>query len=82
MVPVNKKVSDIDLLKVIYGYVVAFGWAPSVQDIIDKTSISSKATVVRRFNELEEYGYLERLHGQPRALRLTVKGREMVTGKL
>ena len=80
MITPKRKVSDIEFLRVIRNYVQENAWAPSVEDIIERTPIHSKATVVQRFNLLEEQGYIERLHGQPRAIRLTPKGSEMAMG--
>lgn len=78
----DKKITDIELLKMIYRYVSAFGWAPSVQDIIDKTQLSSKSSVTSRLDKLEDFGLIKRGHNQSRALCLTGKGRLLVTGEL
>lgn len=82
MITPKQKVSDIEFLRVIRNYVLENTWAPSIEDIIKRTSIHSKATVFQRLNLLEEQGYIERLHGQPRAIRLTSKGSEMVLGSM
>lgn len=75
------KITDIDLLRVIAEYVEENTWAPSVRDIIERTPLTSKATVFDRFNQLEKFGFIERKHGQARAIRLTERGRLVIAGK-
>ena len=76
----KRKVTDIQLLKCIYQYTAAFGWAPSVEEIGLKVGFTSKATVFKRLEKLEESGFIKRMKNTPRALSLTATGREVATG--
>ena len=51
---VNKEVFEI-----IKKYVEENGISPSVQDIVNRSSFSSKSTALIAINELEEKGYLK-----------------------
>ncbi|VDG33356.1 LexA family transcriptional regulator [Lactobacillus heilongjiangensis] [Lactiplantibacillus mudanjiangensis] len=77
---IRRKVTDLQILNCIYQYTVAFGWAPSIEEIGRKTGLTSKGTVFIRLEKLEEAGFIKRMKNTPRALSLTATGRELATG--
>lgn len=59
------------VLDYVSGYIKTNGFAPTYQEIMDGTGIKSKSTVFRQINNLEADGYIQRVYGSSRAMRVT-----------
>jgi len=59
-----------EVLAFVRGYIKAHGYPPSVQDIIDGTSVTSTSVVSYYLEGLSEMGYIERRANTARAIRV------------
>lgn len=59
------------VLDYVSGYIKTNGFAPTYQEIMDGTGIKSKSTVFRQISNLEADGYIQRVYGSSRAMRVT-----------
>lgn len=60
-----------EVFTAIYAYMVGNGISPSMRDIMVLTGIPSTSSVYNHLNKLEERGWISRIPGVPRSIRLT-----------
>lgn len=58
------------ILRFIEKYQKEYGWAPSIREICRETKIESTATVHVYLKKLEKEGFIQRMSGAPRAIKL------------
>lgn len=61
------------VLLAIRSYILTYGFPPSYRNIMEDAGITSSSVVRHYLLGLERRGYLERMEGCPRAMRLTDK---------
>lgn len=70
---------QLEVLRMVADYIDEHGWPPSVRDLMRGSGCTSPGPVQVHLNALEWHGLIVRGHG-PRALRITDKGRELLSG--
>lgn len=76
--PRNTSSKQMAVLKYIHTQVVAHGYPPTVREICSAVDLSSTSTVHGHINRLIKKGYLQKDPSKPRALEITVAGREVL----
>ncbi|MFK5676375.1 transcriptional repressor LexA [Ligilactobacillus sp. LYQ60] len=74
--PTEKR--QIAVLRYIYDHVNKQGYPPTVREICQAVSLSSTSTVHGHLARLEKKGYLQRDPTKPRAIEVTVAGKEVL----
>lgn len=67
------------ILTFIVSYMAENTWAPTVREIGAGVGLASPATVTRYLHRLDRKGFIVMLPMSPRALRLTDKGKRVIT---
>jgi len=62
-----------EVLSALRDYIEENGYAPTVRELVDMTSVPSTSTATRILDQLTDTGYVERTRGISRGLRLTNK---------
>ena len=73
----NLNVTEADhifLLKFIRGFIVTYGYPPSVRDMTETLDLASTSPTRNRLDKLEERGWIARTPGVARGVRITKKG--------
>ena len=74
--PTEKR--QIAVLRYIYNHVNEQGYPPTVREICQAVDLSSTSTVHGHLARLEKKGYLQRDPTKPRAIEVTVAGKEVL----
>lgn len=74
--PTEKR--QIAVLRYIYNHVNEQGYPPTVREICQAVNLSSTSTVHGHLARLEKKGYLQRDPTKPRAIEVTVAGKEVL----
>ena len=61
---------EIIILEIIKHKIASAGYSPTVREICEFTGIKSTSTIHYTLNKLEKKGYIEKLNGMPRTIRV------------
>jgi SOS-response transcriptional repressor LexA len=59
-----------DVFRFLCQYREEYGFVPTIRKIADHEGFSSNSGVIRHLDKLEQWGWIERHHGQARSIRI------------
>ena len=59
-----------NIFRFICEYQTFYGFVPTLGEIAEKEGFSSNSGVIRHLDKLEQWGWIERHHGQARSIRI------------